>query len=76
MQQQYETLALEQPGQGLLCVTLNRPDFRNALNTQMGRDLRNLFQNGLNRDPGAVRCVVLTGAGDKAFCAKSEAKRS
>ncbi len=74
MQQQFTTLSLSQPGPDLLCVTLNRPDFRNALNTQMGRDLRDLFQNGLNRDAGTVRCVVLTGAGDKAFCAGGDLK--
>ncbi len=74
MQQKFDTLALETPRPGLLCVTLNRPDFRNALNTQMGRDLRDLFQNGLNRDAGDVRCVVLTGAGGKAFCAGGDLK--
>lgn len=74
MKETYATLSLEQPGPGLLCVTLNRPDFRNALNTQMGRDLRDLFHDGLNRDPGDVRCVVLTGAGEKAFCAGGDLK--
>lgn len=74
MQQNYDTLALEQPGEGLLCVRLNRPDFRNALNTQMGIDLRDLFTHGLNRDPGAVRCVVITGAGERAFCAGGDLK--
>ncbi len=74
MQENYDTLALEHPGPGLLCVRLNRPDFRNALNTQMGLDLRALFQDGLNRDPGAVRCVVITGAGGKAFCAGGDLK--
>lgn len=74
MQQQFTSLSLNQPEPDLLCVTLNRPEFRNALNTQMGRDLRDLFQNGLNRDAGGVRCVVLTGAGDKAFCAGGDLK--
>lgn len=74
MQKHYSTLALAQPGAGLLSVTLNRPDFRNALNTQMGLDLRDLFQDGLNRNAGEVRCVVLTGAGDKAFCAGGDLK--
>lgn len=74
MREKFETLLLEWPEPGLLCVRLNRPDFRNALNTQMGLDLRDLFQNGLNLDPGDVRCVVLTGAGDKAFCAGGDLK--
>ncbi len=74
MEKQFATLALTRPGPGLLCVSLNRPDFRNALNTQMGRDLRQLFQEGLNSNAGEVRCVVLTGAGDKAFCAGGDLK--
>lgn len=74
MQEKFDTLTLETPESGLLCVRLNRPDFRNALNTQMGRDLRDLFQNGLNRDAGQVRCVVITGVGDKAFCAGGDLK--
>ncbi len=74
MQKQYATLSVEQPDPGILKVALNRPEFRNALNTQMGLDLRDLFQNGLNRDPGETRCVVVTGAGDKAFCAGGDLK--
>ena len=57
----------------VLLVRMNRPDVRNALNTQMGRDLRSLFGQ-LQGDPGNVRCVILTGAGDKAFCAGGDLK--
>ncbi|MDP6707983.1 MAG: enoyl-CoA hydratase-related protein [Alphaproteobacteria bacterium] len=57
----------------LLLVTLNRPEVSNAINTQMGRDLRDLFE-GLVPDPGEVRVVVVTGAGDKAFCAGGDLK--
>ncbi|MCL2429701.1 MAG: enoyl-CoA hydratase/isomerase family protein, partial [Alphaproteobacteria bacterium] len=48
-------------------ITLNRPDRRNAIN----RDLLALVAAGFREaaaDP-SVRVVVLTGAGDKAFCA-------
>jgi methylglutaconyl-CoA hydratase len=48
-------------------ITLNRPDRRNAIN----RDLIGLVASGFRHaiaDP-SVRAVVLTGAGDKAFCA-------
>lgn len=75
MLKHYATLALAQPGPGIMQVTLNRPEFRNALNTQMGLDLRDLFRDGLNRDPGAARCVVVTGAGDRAFCAGGDLKQ-
>lgn len=72
-QRTYEALKIELPEPHLLLVTLNRPDVRNALNTQMGRDLLDLWTQ-LIVDPAEVRCVVLTGAGDKAFCAGADLK--
>lgn len=53
-------------------VTLSRPHVRNALNSQMGRRLAEVFGD-LSGNPG-VRCVVLTGAGEKAFCAGGDLK--
>jgi enoyl-CoA hydratase len=69
----YATLTLATPQPGLLVVTLNRPEVANALNTQMGRDLEALW-SGLIAAPGDVRCVVLTGAGERAFCAGGDLK--
>lgn len=69
----FETLTLEQADDHVLLVTLDRPDVRNALNTRMGFDLRDLWVE-LYRDAGDVRCVVLTGRGDKAFCAGGDLK--
>ena len=68
----YQTLALEQRGQ-ILVVTLNRPEVLNAINTQMGRDLYDLWTR-LTADPGDTRCVILTGSGEKAFCAGGDLK--
>ena len=68
----YHTLSLEQRDQ-LLIVTLNRPGALNALNTQMGRELHDLWTR-LTAEPGDSRCVVLTGAGDRAFCAGADLK--
>ena len=64
---QYETLLVDQPLPGVLQVTLNRPQFSNAFNTQTGRDLYEVF-HPLELEHRKYRCVVLTGAGDKAFC--------
>jgi enoyl-CoA hydratase/carnithine racemase len=69
----FETIRVEHQGGGLTVVTLNRPDIANAMNTQMGRDLLAFF-DGVNADPLAHRCIVLTGAGDKAFCAGGDLK--
>ena len=73
MQKTYATLALKREGEHVLVVTLNRPEVLNAISTQMGRDWLELF-NGLAADPGEVRCIVLTGAGDRAFCAGADLK--
>jgi enoyl-CoA hydratase len=69
----YETISLSEPRPNLLLVTLNRPDRRNALNTQMGRDLRDIFVP-LKFTPGTIRALVITGAGDLAFCAGGDLK--
>ena len=69
----YETLLVEKREEHLLLVTLNRPEVMNAHNTQMGKDKLDLWTR-LTAEPGAVRCVVLTGAGDRAFCAGGDLK--
>src|SRR5690606_23991639 len=51
----------------------NRPQVRNAISTQMGRDILDVYTR-LAADPEPWRCVVLTGAGDKAFCAGVDLK--
>jgi enoyl-CoA hydratase/carnithine racemase len=48
-------------------ITLNRPEQRNPLSAVMLRDLINAFRWCQNEPE--VRVVVLTGAGDRAFCA-------
>lgn len=69
----YETLAIEFVGEHVMQVTLNRPDVGNAINTQAGHDLLDLW-NRLTADAGNIRCVVLTGAGDRIFCAGGDLK--
>jgi enoyl-CoA hydratase/carnithine racemase len=51
-------------------VTVNRPKVLNALNTPTWKDLRTAFEAA--RDDSAVRGVILTGAGDKAFIAGAD----
>jgi enoyl-CoA hydratase/carnithine racemase len=73
MSQDYETISVVDQGGGLSILTLNRPAVANAMNTQMGRDLLAFFDT-VNADPLAHRCIVMTGAGDKAFCAGGDLK--
>src|SRR6476620_8811737 len=51
-------------------VTVNRPEVLNALNKATWADLRTAFEDA--RDDAAVRGVILTGAGDKAFIAGAD----
>jgi len=69
----YQTIRLEPSGPHLLVVTLDRPKALNALNTQMGRELHELWTR-LTAEPGETRCVVLTGSGERAFCAGADLK--
>jgi enoyl-CoA hydratase len=65
----FETLLYEKKG-GIAYVTLNRPKVLNALSRRTWEDLRAAFEDA--RDDAAVRGVVLTGAGDKAFIAGAD----
>jgi enoyl-CoA hydratase len=73
MNRSYETLTVEDRDEGLVLLTLNRPQAANAMNTQMGRDLLAFF-DAVNGDPLACRSIVVTGAGEKAFCAGGDLK--
>lgn len=65
MRTDFETLLYEE-ADGVARVTLNRPDVHNAFNSTMQLELKELW-TGLRRHDD-VRCVVLTGTGEKAFC--------
>ena len=62
----FETVTYEEGDDGVAVVTLNRPEVHNAFNSLMQRELNALWRALRRHDP--VRCIVLTGAGDKAFC--------
>lgn len=69
----FSTLALTRPQEHVLLVTMNRPESSNAMNTQLGLDLMHAFED-LALDPQDLRCIVITGAGHKAFCAGGDLK--
>jgi enoyl-CoA hydratase len=70
----YETITVEHPQDHTVLVTLNRPEVANAMNTQMGLDLLHAF-DGFCAAPNKQRCIVITGAGAKAFCAGGDLKQ-
>jgi enoyl-CoA hydratase/carnithine racemase len=65
MKTEFETLLYREEN-GVAYVTLNRPEVQNSFDYVMIDELAELWQALRWHDP--VRCVVLTGAGDKAFC--------
>src|SRR5680860_1543675 len=69
MSADYEQLLYEE-SDGVATVTLNRPEQRNALSTQLLEELVDSMRRV--RDSDRVRAVVLTGAGEKVFCAGAD----
>jgi len=67
-----ETLRIEEQPGDVLLVTLDRPEVSNAFNTGAALELCELFERFRGEQP--YRCVVITGAGDKAFCAGADLK--
>lgn len=66
-----ETLIFEKKDH-IAYLTLNRPDQRNALNMEMYGLLTETWDR-INQD-SAIRAVIVTGAGDKVFCAGMDLK--
>ena len=64
-----ENLLYEKKG-AIAYVTVNRPKVLNALNQRTWESLQTAFEDA--RDDAAVRGVILTGAGDKAFIAGAD----
>ena len=65
-----EPAVLYEKRDGVAVVTMNRPEFRNAINPEMLCRLADAWQD-VNDDPD-VRVAILTGTGDKAFCAGAD----
>ncbi|PCF94708.1 2,3-dehydroadipyl-CoA hydratase PaaF [Vreelandella nigrificans] len=65
------TLTIIPPLDGVLCITLNRPEALNALNTQLLSELADTLSDADNDD--RVRAVVITGDA-KAFAAGADIK--
>jgi enoyl-CoA hydratase/carnithine racemase len=59
-----ETLLYEE-SDGVAWITLNRPEALNAFDTVMQQELRGLWADLRVND--GVRCIVVTGSGDRAF---------
>jgi enoyl-CoA hydratase len=64
------TILLEREADGIAVITVNRPDKLNALNADTVRQLDARLREA--RDDDAIRVIILTGAGEKAFVAGAD----
>ena len=62
----YQDIRYEHSGTGIARVMINRPDVHNAFRPETVGELIDAFAR--IRDDASIGCVLLTGAGDKAFC--------
>ena len=67
----YTTLLYEERD-NVLTITLNRPEVYNAINEMMKKELPDALREA--EKDRSVRCVVIRGAGDKAFCSGQDLK--
>src|SRR5258707_12845414 len=70
--EKYATLRVQERPEAVLLVTLDRPEVANAFNTAAALELCKIFERFGAEQP--YRCVVITGAGEKAFCAGADLK--
>ncbi|WHY02648.1 enoyl-CoA hydratase [Neobacillus sp. DY30] len=67
-----KTILVNKLDNGIVMITLNRPEAANALSIQMLEGLRDTILTC--KFDVSVRCIVITGAGEKAFCAGADLK--
>lgn len=67
-----ESVVLVERVENVMVITINRPDARNAVNADVSAGVAGALDEAAS-DP-AVRAVILTGAGDKSFCAGADLK--
>jgi naphthoate synthase len=69
---EFEDILLQRTEDGVAKVTINRPQVHNAFRPKTVEELKLAFD--IVRDDPKVGCVILTGAGDKAFCSGGDQK--
>lgn len=67
-----QTVRVSKNNGGIVTITLHRPEAANALSLQMLYELHEAIHE--IRFDRSVRCVIITGAGEKVFCAGADLK--
>ena len=68
----FEDILYEKSPEGIAKITINRPKVRNAFRPRTVEEMKRAFEDA--RDDAEIGVVVLTGAGDKAFCSGGDQK--
>jgi enoyl-CoA hydratase/carnithine racemase len=63
---------LEEERNGVLLLTLNRPEAHNAISNALAAEIAAVVDQAAERR--SLRAIILTGAGDRAFCAGADLK--
>jgi enoyl-CoA hydratase len=66
----FQFLSFEPDAEGIVLITINRPEKRNALNHRVVTELGEAFR--VATQDTAIKALILTGAGDKAFVAGAD----
>lgn len=66
----FEVIKIETISEQIELLTLNRPEVLNAISSKMAEELKSYFSNQKKN----LRVVIVTGAGEKAFCAGADLK--
>ena len=66
----YQTIQTQKEEDGLLIITLSRPDVMNAFNARMMHEMVDALDHADADD--TVRAIIVTGSGQRAFCAGAD----
>lgn len=73
-EKKFQTIKVNNLDENIIIITLNREKFSNAFNTKMAEELIYLFQKMNIEEFPNLRCIIITGSGNKAFCAGGDLK--
>ena len=68
----YKDILFDRTSDGVAKITINRPEVRNAFRPQTVKELKDAFE--ISREDPSLGVVILTGAGDEAFCSGGDQK--
>jgi naphthoate synthase len=68
----YDDIVYQKCDEGIAKITINRPQVRNAFRPQTVSEMADAFTDA--RDDAGIGVVILTGAGEKAFCSGGDQK--